>query len=270
MNNVHLLSEPIAPPQITKPIELYIFIDPFCQKAIQMQKIMRRLQVEYDHYFTWRVVISTNLTTLNFNNCRADGEFSGAELDISHPVFPSIAIKAAELQGKRAAFRFMLKLQEHIILKTKNIQSYSTLLEIAKESNLDLDEFTADFGSRETARAFQCDLHITREMDIDEIPSVVFFNENIEDEGLKVSGLYEYDVYVQILRELLDKELIRSPLPSYDELFSRFNTLSTAEVAEIYSIPVCEAERELKKRMLQQKIECLRNEDVTLWRVKLL
>lgn len=270
MNNVHLLSEPIAPPQITKPIELYIFVDPFCSKAIKLQRIIRRLQVEYDHYFTWRVVISTNLTTLNLNNCRANGEFSGAELDISHPVFPSIAIKAAELQGKRAAFRFMLKLQEHIILKTKNIQSYSTLLEIAKETKLDMDEFSADFGSRETTRAFQCDLHITREMEIDEVPSVVFFNENIEDEGLKVSGLYEYEVYVQILRELLDKELIRSPLPSYDELFSRFHTVSTDEVAEIYSIPLDEAERELKKRMLQQKIECLRNEEITLWRTKLL
>ncbi|KGR80556.1 DsbA family protein [Ureibacillus manganicus] len=269
MNNIQLLSEPIAPSQITKPIELYIFIDPFCSKAVKMQTILRKLQIEYDHYFTWRIVISTDLTTLNNNSRSTKGCFSGAELDISHPVLPSIAIKAAELQGKRAALRFIQKLQEHIILQTKDVQLYSTLIDIAIECQLDIKEFIADFGSKEASRAFQCDLHITREMEIDEIPSIVFFNECIEDEGLKVSGLYAYDVYVQILKELLNKELIRSPLPSYDELFDRFNTMSTEEFAEIYSMPLIEAERELKKRMLQQKIECLRNEDVTLWRMKL-
>ncbi len=269
MNDIQLLSEPITPPQITKPIELYIFIDPFCSKASKMQTVLRKLQIEYNHYFTWRIVISTNLTTLNSNSHRSISCFSGAELDISHPVLPSIAIKAAELQGKRAAFRYIQKIREHTILKTKNVQSYSALIDIAKECNLDIKEFIADFGSKETARAFQCDLHITREMEIDEVPSIVFFNECIEDEGLKVSGLYTYDVYVQILRELLNKDLIRGPLPSYDELFNRFHTMTTEDVAEIYSIPLNEAERELKKRMLQQKIECLRNDDVILWRTKL-
>ena len=270
MNDIQLLSEPITPPQITKPIELYIFIDPFCPKSSKMQTILRKLQIEYDHYFTWRIVISTNLSTLNYNSRRTKGCFSGAELDISHPVLPSIAIKAAELQGKRAAFRYLQKIQEHICLKTKNVQSFSALIEIAKECNLDVKEFTADFGSKETAHAFQCDLHITREMEIDEVPSIVFFNECIEDEGLKVNGLYVYDVYVQILKELLNEEhLIRSPLPSFEELFSRFQTMSTEEVADIYSISHNEAERELKKRMLLQQIECLRNDDITLWRTKL-
>ncbi|NLM38391.1 MAG: DsbA family protein, partial [Firmicutes bacterium] len=44
--------------------------------------------------------------------------------------------------------------------------------------------------------------------------------------------------------------------------------LTTKEVAEIYSISEQEAERELKKRMLQQKIERLSNENITLWRLK--
>ncbi len=267
MNDIQLLSEPIAPPQITKPIELYIFLDPFCTKAFKVQTILRKLHIEYGHYFSWRFIISTNLSTLN-SNIRAQACISGSKIDISHPVLPSIAIKAAELQGRRAAFRFMQKLQEYILLNTRNVHSYSTLIEIAYECKLDIDEFNADFGSKETARAFQCDLHITREMEIDEVPSIVFFNECIEDEGLKVAGLYSYEVYVQILRELLNKELIRKTLPTYDELFSRYYTLTTEDIADIYSIPVNEAERELKKRMLQQKIERIANNEVTLWRKK--
>lgn len=267
MNNVQLLSKPAAP-SITKPIELYIFLDPLCKKALTMQTLLRKLTVEYEHYFTWRYILSTKLASLNTLSRRTKGCMTGAELDITHPALPSIAIKAAELQGKKAATRYLLKLQEHALLKTKNVTSYSALIEIAKESNIDLDEFISDFGSKEAARAFQCDLHITHEMEVDEVPTIVFFNECIEDEGLKVSGMYAYEVYVQILQEMINEEITCNPLPTFDELFNRFHILTTSDVAEIYSISHQEAERELKKRMLQQKIERLANDDVTLWRKK--
>ncbi|SOB91702.1 predicted DsbA family dithiol-disulfide isomerase [Ureibacillus xyleni] len=267
MNNVQLLPKPVAPSSITKPIELYIFIDPLCKKALKMQSMLRKLQLEYDHYFTWRYVLSTKLASLNSLR-RTKGCMTGAELDITHPALPSIAIKAAELQGKRASCRYLLKLQEHALLNTKDVTSYAVLIDIAKETNLDIDEFINDFGSKEAARAFQCDLHITREMDVDEVPSIVFFNECIEDEGLKVSGMYAYEVYVQILQEMINDTITCQTLPTIDELFSRFHSLTTADVAEIYSISEQDAERELKKRMLQQKLDRLTNEEITLWRRK--
>ena len=269
MNNIQLLTHPttVTPP-IHKPIELYIFIDPLCPQAYAMQAMFRKLQLEYEHYFTWRYVLSTQLASLNCVTNKMKGCESGDALDIAHPVLPSIAIKAAELQGKRSGSRYLSKLQEYAILNMKNVNSYATLMEIAQEVQLDMQEFENDFGSKEAARAFQCDLYITREMDVNEVPSIVFFNECIEDEGLKVSGNYCYEVYEQILQEMISDELIRQPLPTLDHLFSRFHTLTTAEVAEIYSIDNASAERELKKRMLQQKIERITNDATTLWRLK--
>lgn len=263
-----MLSEPVASTNGTKPIELYIFIDPLCPSALSLQSVVRKLMLEYEHYFTWKYVISTKLTALNCVSRRIKGCLTGAELDITHPALPSLAIKAAELQGKKAASRYLLKVQEHALLKTKNVYTYSALVDIARESNLDIDEFVKDFGSKEAARAFQCDLYITREMEIDEVPSIVFFNECIEDEGLKVSGTYSYDIYVQILQEMIDEKIVRKPLPTFDELFKQFHFLTTQEIAEIYSISEQDAERELKKRMLQQKIERLSNDHITLWRLK--
>jgi len=253
---------------LNKPVELYIFIDPLCPKAFEMQATVRKLQVEYEQYFTWRFVLSTELASLNCETSRTKGFMSGNELDITHPVLPSIAVKAAELQGKRAGLRYLTKLQEYAILQSKNLNSYAALLEIAQEIQLDMLEFQSDFGSKEASRAFQCDLYIKREMDVDEVPSIVFFNECIEDEGLKVSGNYGYEVYEHILTELIGEQLTCQALPSIEELFSRFQTLTTREIACIYSMPEQEAERELKKRCLQQKIERLQAEDVTLWRVK--
>ena len=268
MNNVQVLQQPVAPSTCNKPIELYIFIDPLADRSLALQLTLRKLQVEYGHYFTCRYVLSTELSSLNCMTNRMKGCVSGAELDITHPALPSIAIKAAELQGKRAGFRYLNKVQEVAALNTRNINSHATLLEIAHSVDLDINEFMTDFGSKEAARAFQCDLYLTREMEVEEIPSIVFFNECIEDEGLKVSGSYDYEVYEHILAELLGEELIRQQAPALDELFTRFTTLTTAEVAEIYSINEQAAERELKKRMLQQKVERLMTDDITLWRAK--
>ncbi|MEK4698642.1 DsbA family protein [Solibacillus sp. FSL R7-0668] len=268
MNNVQVLQQPITPSTCNKPIELYIFIDPLDERSLAMQLTLRKLQVEYGHYFTCRYVLSTELASLNSITNRMKGCVSGAELDITHPALPSIAIKAAELQGKRAGFRYLNKLQEVASLKMRNINSHATLIEIAQYVDLDMKEFMTDFGSKEAARAFQCDLYLTREMEVDEIPSIVFFNECIEDEGLKVSGSYNYEVYEHILAELLGEELICQQAPALDELFNRFTSLTTAEVAEIYSINEQAAERELKKRMLQQKVERLMTDDITLWRAK--
>lgn len=268
MNNVQVLQQPIIPSTCNKPIELYIFIDPLDNRSLALQLTLRKLQVEYGHYFTCRYVLSTELSSLNTMTNRMKGCVTGAELDITHPALPFIAIKAAELQGKRAGFRYLNKVQEVTALKTHNINSHAALIEIAQHIDLDMNEFMADFGSKEAARAFQCDLYLTREMEVEEIPSIVFFNECIEDEGLKVCGSYNYEVYEHILAELLGEELIRQQAPALDELFTRFPTLTTAEVAEIYSIKEQAAERELKKRMLQQKVERLMTDDITFWRAK--
>lgn len=268
MNNIQMIAQPTASMQANKRVELYIFIDPLCPNSFAMQATLRKLQLEYEHYFTWRYVLSTKLTSLNSLSNRIKGCFSGDDLDITHPALPSIAIKAAELQGKRAGSRYLSKLQEHATLQTKNVHSHAALTEIAQEVQLDLNEFIVDFGSKEAAHAFQCDLYITREMEVNEVPSIVFFNENVEDEGLKVSGLYNYEVYEHILQQLLEDDITRQPVPSLDELFNRFHAMTTAELASIYQVTQPVIERELKKRMLQQKIERFIKDDIVLWRQK--
>ncbi|MGI2327421.1 ClpXP adapter SpxH family protein [Planococcus sp. YIM B11945] len=248
-----------------KPLELYIFMDPLNSECWELQAIIRKLQIEYGHYFSMRVVLSTKLSNLNSINKTSIIDTN----NLSHPVLASVAVKAAELQGKRAGNRFLHKLQEHLLLKTKDVSSYAILLEIAEESQLDQEEFKRDFHSVHTAKAFQCDLQITREMEVSEVPSIVFFNECIEDEGVKVSGLYPYDVYQTILQEMLGNEsLNRQTPPSLEVLFAKYSTMATREIASIYNISEQTAERELKKQMLQQKLERICLSDDTLWKAK--
>ncbi|ALS78079.1 MULTISPECIES: ClpXP adapter SpxH family protein [Planococcus] len=265
MSNLDLVEEIHEPVSSFKPMELYVFVDPLNPECWEMQGVIRKLQIEYGHYFSMRIVLSTQLLNLNKTILSANIETD----NLTHPVLPSVAIKAAELQGKRSGNRFLHKLQEHLFLQSKDVSSYSVLLEIAEEAELDQEEFKLDFHSVHTAKAFQCDLKITREMEINEVPSIVFFNECIEDEGVKVSGLYSYDVYQTILQEMMGEEsLNRQTPPSLDDLFTKYSTMATREIASIYNISEQTAECELKKQVLQQKLERICMPKETLWKVK--
>ncbi|AQQ53906.1 DsbA family protein [Planococcus lenghuensis] len=255
----------VPAPDPKKRLELYVFVSPLCEKSWKLQSVIRKLQIEYGTYFTVRTVLATKLTALN----TVGFEKTEQKNSSTHPVLASVAIKAAELQGRRAGSRFFHSLQEHLFLKTKDVASYSILLDIAEEATLDLDEFQQDFHSAQAAKAFQCDMQITREMEVDVVPSIVFFNENIEDEGVKVAGLYTYDIYEAVLKEMLGKvEPKRQDPPPMDELFKKYQTLATREIASIYNIPEQLAERELKKHLLQQKLTCIDHPEGTLWKVK--
>ncbi len=266
MNKRTLIENSIGPSPSARPIELYAFIDPSCEECWSMQPILRKLQIEYDQYFTLRIAMRTPLPKMNIKCLR--NEESLEECDKMHATFPAIAVKAAEFQGKRAGFRFLSKMLEYSFLKSRNVSSFAVLVEIAKKIKLDVEEFTNDFSSQNVLRALQVDLYMAKEMEVETAPTFVFFNGNIEDEGLKVDGLYNYNVYEQILEELVGEQLRPDMPPTLDELFRRFDTLSTNEIATIYGISEKSAERELKKQLLQQHVERLPFPDVTLWRKK--
>lgn len=262
-----LLETSTSPYFATKPLELYVFIDPACDMCWYLQPILRRLQIDYERYFTLRVVLRTSLPSLNFSCDNKSLNESSCENKI-HPAFPSIAIKAAEFQGKRAGLKFISKLFEYAYLKERNVNELSVLIEIAESVQLDVDEFLKDFTSKHVHRLLQVDLYLAKEMEVEQAPTFVFFNENIEDAGLKVSGLYSYDIYEQILKELIGSSILPEPAPPLINLFNRFDTLATKEIAEIYRITEKAAERELKKRLLQQEVERLTIQELTLWRKK--
>jgi len=267
VTRIQIPAEMMASPVTNKPIEMYLFLDPLCSVCWDMQPILRKLQVEYGQYFTIRIVLSTQLNKLN-TACHLsdDRKYTYAMQD--HAVLPSIAVKAAEFQGKKAAQRFLDKIQEYFFLQTKNVTSYTVLKELAAEAQLDVKEFIQDFQSKDCARSFQSDLSITREMEVSSFPTIVFFNENIEDEGIKVSGIYPYDIYVQILQEMLYDVPKKQTPPRLEKLLERFNSVTTSEVADYYNLSEQQAERELKKLVLLQKIERIKLPNLVLWRYK--
>jgi predicted DsbA family dithiol-disulfide isomerase len=267
-----------------KPLELYLFIDPLSPECWALEPILKKLHIEYGKYFSIKHVLSGRIANLNHRK-KKNYEFiadlwektasrSGMSCDgnlwlenpVASPYIASIAIKAAELQGRRAGFRFLRKLQEILFIDKQNISNIDVLRICAKSAGLDVEEFISDFHSDSAAKAFQCDLKITTEMEVHEIPTLVFFNENAEDEGIKITGTYPYEVYVQILEEMLSVQPIKNQPPSMEAFLKYFKVVASKEIAVVYNMTISQVEREMKQLLLLQKVEQLPAKYGTFWR----
>lgn len=270
-----------------KPIEIYVFIDPLCPQCWAMEPVLKKLQLEYGRILNIKHVLTGKLATLHFQKelhsskniadlwektasrtgMSCDGElWVENPIPITMPYNTSIAIKAAELQGKKSGMKFLRKLQEYLFLKKKNISEMPVLFECAKAAKIDPEEFLQDISSKAAAKAFQCDLKITAEMDVQEIPSLVFFNENIEDEGIKVSGIYSYDVYISVLSEMMPNMPEPAPLPTLEYFVRFYNLVATKEIAVVYNMDEVLVEREMKKLQLQRVVQSIPAKYGTFWK----
>ncbi|WP_238985082.1 ClpXP adapter SpxH family protein [Bacillus kwashiorkori] len=267
-----------------RPLELFLFIDPLCQHCWALEPIIKKLLLEYSQYFSLTYVLTGKLQHLNplpkkvkristsprpydHNRPCPHCENVAGQHGITSPFLASIAIKAAELQGRKAGIRFLRKLQEYLFLKGENITDVNILLECAKEVQLDVHEFQNDIHSVSTSNAFQCDIQISNEMGVEEIPSLVLFNNNSEQPGLKVTGVHQYEIYEEVLVEMLGEMPNREELPPLLSFIHHFQLVTTNDIVTVYEWPVSRVEKELKKLLFQQKIEKLVSTHGTFWRV---
>nr|WP_188384363.1 ClpXP adapter SpxH family protein [Ornithinibacillus halotolerans] len=266
-----------------KPIEIYVFIDPMCPECWSLEPYLKKLTIEYGRFFTLRPLITGSSKPLNHDNfdspkklreiwektasrtgMSCDGDL-WIENPIHSPTTAYLAIKAAELQGIRYGKVFLRKVQESLFLKKLDISNEAVLLECAKAAKLDLQEFQNDLHSATARKALQCDYKLQKEMEIDYMPTIVFFHKDIEEQGIKISGLYPYDIYVSVLSEMLEHHPIPSTPPSIEDLIREYEVIGTKEVSVVYDWSLAKAEREMKKLQLKQIIEKLPAKHGTFW-----
>lgn len=267
-----------------KPIEIYVFVDPLCPECWSLEPYTKKLSVEYGRFFTIRPIISGHLNTLNKDKfdkpkklkdiwdktAKRTGMSCDGDLWIDNPVsspwIASLAIKAAELQGKKAGKLFLRKVQENLFLQKRNISDEEVLFSIAKEINLDLQEFKNDLYSESAKKAFQGDLKLTKEMEVDYIPTIVFFNQVIEEQGIKISGLYPYDIYVKVLKQMLQKDPKPDKTPPLEEFLSYYGVVGNKEISVVFDWTLPKTEKEMKKLLLKQKVEKIPVKYGTFWK----
>ena len=71
---------------------------------------------------------------------------------------------------------------------------------------------------------------IAREMEIEQAPSLVFFGEDVHEEGLKVEGLYPYHIYTYIINELMGKPIEKNLPPKIRNLYTATTTCNDGRI----------------------------------------
>ncbi|PYZ97732.1 dithiol-disulfide isomerase [Alteribacter lacisalsi] len=273
-----------------KPLELYMFIDPLCPECWALEPIMKKLQMEYSNYFKLRTLLGDQ--TRRMHACpdrkkagRAQRQMAQAcdetatrtgmpcdgdvwiEQPISMPYAASVAVKAAELQGGATGTKFLRILREALFVHKKNIADEDVLLECARKiKGLDMCEFQHDLHSDNAEKALGADACTTKEMDVKTLPTLVFFNDDVDEPGLSVPGLYDYEVYVGILKEMLGFEPKKCPPVSIEKFLKFYTLCASKEIAVVFNMTCEEVDREMKKLQIQRKVKCVPVKSGNLWR----
>ena len=167
----------------------------------------------------------------------------------------ALAYKAAELQGRLRAERFIHLMQNEIIPK-RDIITEDMICDCINNAGIDYQVFKEDLQKSKLTDSLKVDLHIAREMDIEQAPSLVFFSEDVQEEGLKVEGLYPYHIYTYIINELMGKPIEKNLPPKLEVYIQKKQLVTMEELLTIYEWPEKLLNKELKT-FLTTKVEKL-------------
>ncbi|KMK77302.1 ClpXP adapter SpxH family protein [Alkalihalobacillus pseudalcaliphilus] len=276
-------------PKTGKAIELYAFIDPFSAECWSFEPIMKKLVMEYGEYFRIRVLLTGKLKAWNLCTDQKNSQQKKLELAQSwdristetgmscdgdywlenqrnSPFTVALAIKAAELQGPQKGGRFLRKLREKIFLEKQDITNINTLTNCCLAAGLDVEEFLNDLDSTTARKALECDITTTNDMDVETVPTFVFFNDDIEQDGIKVPGIYKYEVYQQVIEEMLGYLPPKKEKLSIESFIKKYEFVASIEIAVVYDLSLHDVKKELTPLILQQRIEQVPVKHGTFWR----
>ncbi|MGE6630994.1 ClpXP adapter SpxH family protein [Bacillus sp. NPDC077027] len=266
-----------------KPIEIYVFIDPLSPDCWLLEPAIKKLKIKYGRFFTLRIITSSSINALNRKRKKhllteAWGKFSNKQQDkkeqmlseqiVASPYLASLALKAAELQGRKCGMKFLRLIQEALFCHQQDVTNEHVLLENAKNAGLDVEEFQKDVHSQSAVKALKCDMKIAAEMDVSELPTFAFFNTLEGDEGLKISGAHSYDVYEEVLFEMIGEKPTPSEHPPLEWFIAYFQFVAAKEIAVVYDLTLDQVEREMKKLVFARKAERVQVHQEMFWRYK--
>lgn len=269
----------------SKQIELFFFVDPINPECWSLAPTMKKLELEYGKYFSMKYILWGNLKSFNISpkqhqalaqNWRMVSNRSGMSCDdslwLENPITSSykasIGIKAAEMQGKKIGELFLRKVQEAIFIYKIDVNQPENLLKIAKDLDMDIDEFKTDLNGSGASIAFQNDVRLSNEMLVDNTPTFVFYGDNPEDEGLRIFGAFSFEVYEQILTEKLGFIPQKAKLPSIEEFLQKYGVVASQEIATVYKITLDEVNQKMSEYLHANKVERIPAKYGDFWRLR--
>jgi len=184
----------------------------------------------------------------------------------------NIAVKAAELQDKEIAKRYLRRLREAAAAERKHIHRIDVQVELASEVGLDASQFTEDIRSGRAEEAFLKDLRECREMGITGFPT--FLVKNLEGGRTHlVHGYRRYEYFEGLLDEITKDSSVKRRIERSEEevigFVRRWGKVATQEVATLLDITRNKAYEMLKSLSYKGLVYGVRAGNDYFWYAKI-
>lgn len=247
------------PMTIEKSVKVIYYTDPICSSCWGIEPQLRKLKLEYGNAIEIEYRMGGLLPNWSYNSggigkpsdvadhwdevsahydMPIDGDvWLEDPLDSSYP--PSIAFKAAQIQDDDKAILFLRELREMVFLEKKNIAKWDNIAIAAAKVGLNLEQLKLDFEGK-AQLLFEEDLKLGKELGVRGFPSMFF----VDGAGNKefVYGTKPYAFYEMAILKL-NPSITKSEYgKNWESLFSKYNTLTAKEYAELSGTPRVDSE----------------------------
>lgn len=236
------------------------YTDPLCVWSWAFETQWRRLRQEFGEQIGWRYRLSGMIADwTHFNDPLNDvgsalqmgphwyhvRELSGAPLDeriwvddapaSSYPA--SLAVKAAGLQGARAAEAYLRRVREAVMLQRRNVARQTVLMELADEVEndaardfaWDADRFRADLAGPEARALFREDVQDARYREIGRFPTLVL--RPARGRAILLTGSRPYEALLRAVAHVAPTLRPTANLASPADFLDRWGRATAYEVA---------------------------------------
>lgn len=266
-------------------VRLVYFTDPICSSCWGIEPQLRKLKLEYGNHIEIEYRMGGLLPNWEYNSggiskpsdvakhwddvsiyydMPIDGDLWLEDpLDSSYP--PSIAFKAAQLQDEEKAVLFMREMREMMFLKKKNLAKWEHMETAAMSVGLNIIQLKSDFeGNAKTL--FQEDLKIARDYGVRGFPTLFF----IDNKGNKetIYGSKPYALYEAAILTINAKIAKDEYSKNWENLFSKYNTLTAKEFSVLSGTPRQESEILLNELSNKGTLDKTITKNGSLWKLK--
>lgn len=256
-----------------KAVKIVYYTDPICSSCWGIEPQLRKLKLEYGTYIDIDYRMGGLLPDWSYNSggiskpADVAHHWDEASLHYEMPIngnvwledpmdssYPScIAVKAAQIQDKDKAVKFMRILREKLYLEKKNIAKWKNIAQAAQLSGLDVNQLKTDYDGN-AENIFKDDLNYAKTLGVRGFPTL-FFSDGSNNQ-LTVYGSKPYVSYENALLALYPeakkKQFINeNPL----SLFEIYPTLAPKEYAVILDTSYAEASAILEQLFEQGKLD---------------
>lgn len=267
-----------------KPLRITYFTDPICSTCWGVEPQLRKLKLEYGDYFdidyfmggllpSWEIYNSGGISKASDVAPHWDEVSPRYEMPIDGDVWledplpssypPSVAFKAAQLQGQKPALAFLRRIREMVFLEKKNITKWEYLAQAAQETGLNVAQFQQDFEGQAEG-LFQADLLFARQMGVRGFPTFFFTDENLN--RLTVYGFRPYEQFEETLLKL-HPEAQKKPI-NIARIFDHYPSLTTKEYAVLSDQSMYAAASFLNQANQEGSLEKFSIKNGEIWRKK--